>query len=151
VPQGYFYSGPLGVLAEYALSWQEVRRAEALAELEHTAWQVTASFFVTGEKASYKSVTPERAFDLEEAPGFGAVELAARYGESSLDGAAFPTFANPASAARKARAWAVGANWYLAKGVKVVVDYEHTTFAGGAATGDREPEDFLVSRIQYAF
>ena len=35
--------------------------------------------------------------------------------------------------------------------MKVVVDYEHTTFDGGAATGDREPENFVVTRVQYSF
>jgi phosphate-selective porin len=45
----------------------------------------------------------------------------------------------------------VGVNWYLAKGIKTVLDYEHTTFTGGAGTGDREAENFMVTRIQYSF
>ena len=32
-----------------------------------------------------------------------------------------------------------------------VLDYEHTTFVGGAAVGDRRPENFMASRVQYAF
>jgi hypothetical protein len=32
-----------------------------------------------------------------------------------------------------------------------VVDYEHTTFTGGTATGDREAENFVATRIQYSF
>ena len=42
-------------------------------------------------------------------------------------------------------------NWYLARAIKLVADYEHTTFAGGTATGDREAENFVVTRVQYAF
>ena len=35
---------------------------------------------------------------------------------------------------------------------KVVVDYEHTTFTGGAPNGgDRTPENFLVTRFQLAY
>jgi phosphate-selective porin OprO and OprP len=150
VPQAYFYTGPLGLLGEYAISWQEVRRAATTADLKHTAWQVTGSFFVTGEKASFKSAAPKHPVD-PASHSFGALELAARYSELSLDDAAFPVHANPAASARRAKAWAVGANWYLVRGIKVVVDYEHTSFTGGAAVGDRRAENFVVSRVQYAF
>ena len=39
----------------------------------------------------------------------------------------------------------------LAKGIKLVGDYEHTTFTGGTATGDREAENFVATRVQYSF
>jgi phosphate-selective porin len=45
----------------------------------------------------------------------------------------------------------VGVNWYLAKAIKAVVDYEHTSFTGGAGTADREPESFVATRVQYSF
>ena len=51
----------------------------------------------------------------------------------------------------KAKAWAVGVNWYLARAIKVVVDYEHTTVTGGTAAGDREAENFVVTRVQHSF
>ncbi|MEA2722590.1 MAG: phosphate-selective porin OprO and OprP, partial [Gemmatimonadales bacterium] len=140
VPQAYFYTGPLGLIGEYAFSWQEVRRTTTTATLEHTSWQITGSFFVTGEKASFKSAAPKHPFD----PGshaVGALEFAARYSRLSVDDAAFPLYANPAVSAPKAKAWAVGANWYLARAIKVVVDYERTTFAGGAAVGNRRAEN----------
>jgi phosphate-selective porin OprO/OprP len=150
-PQAYFYTGPLGLHGEYIQSWQTVSRAGApTVKLKHTAWQTTGSFFLTGEKNSFKSATPRKPFD-PKAGTFGAVELAARYSELSIDDATFPTFANPASTPSKAKAWAVGLNWYLARAIKVVADYEHTTFTGGTATGDREPENFVVTRVQYAF
>jgi phosphate-selective porin OprO/OprP len=150
VPQAYFYTGPFGLLGEYAISRQEVRRAASAASLTHTAWEMTGSWFVTGERASFKSAAPKRPFD-PSAHAFGALELAARYSELRVDDAAFPLYANPAMSARKAKAWAVGANWYLAKAVKLMVDYEHATFTGGAAIGDRRPENLVVSRVQYAF
>jgi phosphate-selective porin OprO and OprP len=151
-PQAYWYSGPLGIHGEYILSWQEVKKlnAENL-KLQHKAWQATGSYFLTGEKNAWRSVTPKKPFD-PAAGTFGAVELAARYSELTIDEATFPAFANPASTPGKAKAWAVGLNWYLAKTIKVVLDYEHTTFAGGTATGDnREPENFVASRVQYSF
>jgi phosphate-selective porin OprO and OprP len=150
-PQAYFYAGPLGLHGEYINSWQVVSRAGfATTKLKHSAWQATGSYFLTGEKNSFRSAAPRKPFD-PKAGTFGAVELAARYGELSIDDATFPAFANPASTPSKARAWAVGINWYLARSIKAVVDYEHTTFTGGTLTGDREAENFVATRLQYSF
>jgi phosphate-selective porin OprO/OprP len=150
-PQAYLYTGPLGLHAEYIQSWQAVSRVgAATVKLKHTAWQTTGSFFLTGEKNSFKSAAPKKAFD-PKAGTFGALELAARYSELDIDDATFPTFASAASTPSKAKAWAVGVNWYLARAIKVVVDYEHTTFAGGTVAGDREAENFVVTRVQHSF
>jgi phosphate-selective porin OprO/OprP len=150
-PQAYLYTGPLGLHAEYIQSWQAVSRAgAATVKLKHTAWETTGSFFLTGEKNSFKSAAPKKPFD-PKAGTFGALELAARYSELSIDDATFPTFASLASTPSKAKAWAVGVNWYLARAIKVVVDYEHTTFTGGTAAGDREAENFVVTRVQHSF
>ncbi len=150
-PQAYFYTGPLGLHGEYINSWQAVSRTGfATAKLKHSAWQATGSLFLTGEKNSWRSATPKKPFD-PKAGTLGAVELAARYSELSIDDATFPTFASPTSSPGKAKAWAVGINWYLARAIKAVVDYEHTTFTGGTATGDREAENFVATRLQYSF
>ena len=76
-------------------------------QLEHKAWEATGSFFLTGEKAGFRSPAPKRPFDLKEG-GFGAVELVARYGELTPDEASFPVYANPRQSAEKAKAWGVG-------------------------------------------
>jgi phosphate-selective porin OprO/OprP len=149
-PQGYFYTGPFGLLGEYVISKNEVTQAGATAELEHTAWQAEGSFFLTGEKNSFRSPTPKKPFDLKEG-GFGAVELVARYGELAFDAASFPLYASLTSSAQKAKAWGVGVNWHFTRAVKIAVDYERTTFTGGAATGDREPENALITRFQTSF
>ena len=149
-PQAYLYSGPIGLLAEYTMSWQAVSRAAATAKLRHSAWQTTGSVFLTGEKNSFKSASPNKPFD-PKAHTFGALELAARYSELRLDDATFPTFASLAVSPSKAKAWAVGLNWYLARAVKVTLDYEHTTFTGGAVTGDREAENAVITRVQHSF
>jgi phosphate-selective porin OprO/OprP len=149
-PQGYFYTGPFGLLGEYVISRNEVIRAASTAELEHTAWQAEGSFFLTGEKNSFRSPTPKKPFDLKEG-GLGAVELVARYGELTLDPASFPRYATLTSSAQKAKAWGLGVNWHFTRAVKIAVDYERTTFTGGAATGDRDPENALITRFQTSF
>jgi phosphate-selective porin OprO/OprP len=120
------------------------------AELEHTAWQAVGSFFLTGEKASYRSPAPTKPFDLKEG-GLGAVELVARYGQLSMDEASFPVYATLTSSAQEARSWGVGVNWHFTRAVKVGVDYERTTFSGGASSGDREPENAVIGRFQTSF
>lgn len=149
-PQGYYYTGPLGLLGEYVISRNEVTRAGVTAELEHTSWQAVGSYFLTGEKASFRSPTPKKPFDLKEG-GLGAIELVARYGELSLDEASFPTYATITASAQKAQAWGVGVNWHFTRAVKVGLNYERTTYTGGAATGDREPENAVIGRFQTSF
>ena len=149
-PQGYYYTGPLGLMGEYVISQNEVTRAGETAELEHTAWQGVGSYFLTGEKAGFRSPAPKRPFDLKEG-GLGAVELIGRYGELSLDEASFPVYATLTSSVQKARAWGVGVNWHFTRAVKVGIDYERTTFSGGAATGDRPAENTVIGRFQTSF
>ena len=149
-PQGYFYSGPFGLLGEYVIARSAVTRAGATAELEHTAWQASSSFYLTGEKAGFRSTGPRKPFDLN-AGGVGALELVARYGELSLDEASFPVYATSTTSAKKARAWGLGLNWHFTRAVRVAVNYERTTFTAGAAAGDREPENAIITRFQTSF
>ena len=150
-PQGYFYRNGFGLLAEYASSSQEVRVGGSTAELEHTSWQATASWVLTGEDASYRGVTPARPFAPGK-DGWGAWELVARYGELDVDDAAFPLYADPAASARRAEAWVAGVNWYLNSNLKLVLNYLQTGFDGGAAGGaDREDEKAVFTRLQVAF
>ncbi len=150
-PQGYFYVGPLGVLTEYTVSSQLVRRADTATRLNHRAWQVASSWVLTGEKPSFKGVAPKQAFDPRER-GWGALEIGARYGQLLIDRDAFPVFANPESSVREADAWGVALNWYLARGIRMQVNYEQTSFDGGAPGGaNRETERAILARVQQSF
>jgi phosphate-selective porin OprO/OprP len=149
-PHAYVGLGSLGVLGEYIVSSQEVSLGTSAAKLSHRAWGASAGFFLTGEQAGFRSPTPKKPFDLAEKT-WGALEIAARYGELDLDDDAFPIYANPSSSVTKEKALGLGVNWYLTKQVKLSVNYEHTTFEGGAADGDRPSEDFVVTRFQHSF
>lgn len=154
-PQGYLYRGRFGLLAEYIASRQELLVASGAgagtrADLENTAWQATASWVLTGEDAGYRGVAkPSKPFS--PGSGWGAWEIVGRYGELEIDGDAFPLFADAAVSARRAKAWTLGVNWYLTSNLKLVVNYLDTQFDGGAATGDREDEKAVFSRLQVAF
>jgi phosphate-selective porin OprO/OprP len=150
-PQGSFYLGPVGVLGEWVRSRQNVRKGTDAAQIANEAWEVSASVVLTGETATASGVRPRRSFDPAKRT-WGALELAARVNQLSVDGTAFLRgLADPAKSAREARAWAVGLNWYLSRNFKYVVNYEHTTFTGGAASGDRRPENAILVRSQVSF
>ena len=148
--QGYLYSGRLGVLAEQVFSSQEVRLDLTRDTLGANSWQVLGSWVLTGERASVNGVTPRDAFEPSSGR-IGAFEVTARYHQLSTDSDAFPTFANPLVAARAAKAWAAGVNWYLNRSIKVTTNYEQTRFEGGAAVGDRPTEHDVLTRVQFGF
>ena len=152
-PQGAFYAGPVGLFGEWTRSRQVVRKSSTVsAPIANEAWDVSASVLLTGESATATGVRPRRSFDPAKGT-WGALELAARVNGFDADPTAFSGgYADPVRSARKARAWAVGFNWYLNRNMKYVLDYERTTFTGGAAGGgDRRPENAVLFRSQVAF
>jgi phosphate-selective porin OprO/OprP len=157
-PQFYYYYSSFGLLGEYAVVSQDVRRVNGAIDradtLDNKAWQLQFTWLLTGEEETFRGVTPAANFEIGK-PGRGAWELVARVHELSIDAAAFAggadSFANPATAARRARAAAIGINWYLNPNVKWSVDYEQTRFDGGAANGDRPDEKAYLTRIGLAF
>ncbi len=152
-PQGYWYNNNLSLFGEYTVAEQDVRRATTTTttdSLTNRAWVVAGTWVLTGEKATFKGVRPKKAFDPKEG-GWGAFELAGRYSEFRIDGDAFPRYANIATAARRAKAWTGGFNWYVNDAVKVTSNYEYTTFEGGATNGNRRPERAILSRVQLVY
>lgn len=152
-PQVYYYYGPFGLLGEYVISDQGVRSGATEANLQNTGWEVTASWLLTGENATYGAVTPKKSFDLRKGQ-WGALQLVARYGELSVDDKAFSTFADATKSAQEARALSGGLNWYLNKNIRANLSYSYTSFLGyqGKAAGvGRQPENVLFTRVQLAF
>ena len=155
-PQGYYYWGPFGVFAEYTISEQQVVQAGTgagagtNAKLRHTAWQIAASYFLTGEENSWKAVTPRNAFNPASG-GWGAWEIAARVGGLDVDDDAFPVFANDATSATEAFSWGLGLNWHLNKNVKASFNYDQTDFKGGTSDLLRKGEKAIFTRAQIAF
>ena len=163
-PQAYYYWGPFGVFGEYVISSHDVIRTAGAARtrdsFDNRAWQVAASWFLTGEENSFGTVTPRRPFTLG-GEGWGAWEIAARVGQLEVDDDIFrdadangaPDFATTASA-RKVREWGVGLNWHLNRNVKASVNYISTDFQGGStAKGEvtAQDEDVVLARVQLAF
>lgn len=161
-PQGYYFNGPFGLQAEYARVYQDVSRQNGTLhhdQLEHDAWQVHATWVLTGEDNNFGTIKPKRVFDLDKG-GLGAWEVGVRYQQLNVDsdtfrGTSTTRFADPQASAKKATGVALGLKWYLNDNVQFASSYEHTTFDGGRkGTGttvlDRDDEDVLFARFQFS-
>ena len=156
-PQVSYYNGGLSVLGEYIAASSEVGLAAgSKTKVKNTAWQLATGYVLTGEKASYKGVTPANDFDRASG-SWGAFEVVARVAVLDVDDASFTTFADPSASASKATSYAVGANWYLSKVSRLSVDFTHTKFdlAPGGAPAATSPiknsENALLARYQLNF
>ena len=151
-PQLSFYSGRFGLLAEYAQSSSKVKKVDGTRfDLGASAWEVTTTIALTGDKASYAGVRPAKPFDPSKGQ-WGALEVAARVHQLELDKGAVDAGAiDPTKSARKLSAWGAGLTWSLTRNVKLLADFDHVSFEGGAAAGDRESENVFLARTQFSF
>jgi phosphate-selective porin OprO and OprP len=152
-PQAYYYAGPFGVIGEYMISSQQVFNKGNTGRIRNEAWQIQGSIMLTGDKNSYAGFRPRNSFEPNHSlRRLGAVELAIRYSQVGIDPEAFPTFASASTAAQRARATGIGLNWHLNRYVKLMTDYEHTTFRMASSTATPlHNENVLTSRIQFGF
>ncbi|HOY69433.1 MAG TPA: porin [Methylotenera sp.] len=165
-PQMYYYYGPFGLMSEYASESQAVTRSTNHQTLDNKAWQATFSYLLTGEDASYSGVKPQQAFN-PNGGGWGAWELVGRVSKMTVDDKAFigtatTRLSNIATSAKTAKAWGLGVNWYLNNYTRFALDYENTSFDGGAAGSlasttaitklvDKKTEKAMIGRLQVSF
>ena len=150
-PQFTYYAGPFGLLGEFVVVNREVRNGPNSETLENTAWQIAASYILTGEKNGFGGVNPSRPFDPANG-NWGAFEIAVRYHVLSIDDATFPTYANPSRAVSEIQSVGIGLNWYLSRNLKTALTYEVSSFDGGAADGaNKADEEYLFARFQLTF
>jgi len=149
-PQAYWFSGPFGAIGEYVVSSQHLVNGRTDVKQDNKAWQILASYVVTGEDNSFAGVKPIQNFDPLKGK-WGALQLAARYSELDVDDATFQIVDRNQSAS-KAKAWTLGANWYLNSNAIIRADYENVSFDGGAARGrDLANEQVFATRFQLSF
>jgi len=102
-PQGYYYLGPFGALAEYTVTEEGFQKAALRRDIAFRAWEVQATYILTGERKGFTSPTPKRAFDPKNG-GWGAWELAARAGDFSAEPGLYNYgFVDPTKSPRRAR------------------------------------------------
>ncbi len=165
-PQAYYYNGPWGLIGEYAWLRQDVALNSSNAStatnivsgshktLNHNAWNIGATYVLTGEDNSFKGIKPKNNFDLDKGT-WGAWEAGLRYSEINIDDDTFKApdgsgyagtgssepasasvgFANKNASAKSAQTWTAGINWYLDQNTKFQINYLQTSFDGGAIIG----------------
>ncbi|HET7216992.1 MAG TPA: porin, partial [Vicinamibacterales bacterium] len=146
-PAVFIYTQGLGAYAEYARTRQDIiiRNEERTTIVNH-AWQVTASYVLTGEAASDRGVKPRAPFD-PAAGHWGALQVAARYGELTLDDAIFASGIAGPNAIRRARQVTATIDWFLTNYIKIYGAFERFTFNEGS----RDAEHSVIFRTQLAF
>jgi phosphate-selective porin OprO/OprP len=171
-PQLSYYSGPLGIIAEYTQTTQTLRLATFSNELTNKAWAVTASWFLTGDKNAYKTIKIKKANTFPSLEGIGAVEVLGRVHSIDIDDKAFEAlstnlgqrYADPAKSATAALGYGLALGWYLNNNVKIFASYERTDFTGGAGISaktsapaaepvvqDRDAEQVISTSFNVAF
>ena len=83
-PQALYYVGPFGLVAEYTLSEEGLQKGSVRRDVAFRAWQVQASYVLTGEKKGFVSPVPRHAFNPHE-HSWGAVELAVRVSDFEVE------------------------------------------------------------------
>lgn len=132
---------------------------------DNQAWQIAASYVLTGEDNTFQGVKPRHPFNPFEGQ-WGAWQLAARWSELDIDKDTFKNFgtaskpvylfSDPRSSVQHATSWAVGFNWWLNQNLKFMADYEQTHFEGGAVNTekqvvDRPTEKVFFTRFQFTY
>jgi phosphate-selective porin OprO/OprP len=145
-PAVFLYLKRFGGFVEYARTTQDILNAGVPQTVTSQAWQVTGSYVLTGEATSDRGVRPKAPFD-PTAGAWGAVQVAARYGELRADDDVFTGGLATANASRTARQLTLGTNWFLNNYVKFYGTYERFTFSGGT----RPNENLILFRAQLAF
>jgi phosphate-selective porin OprO and OprP len=157
-PQAYWYAGPFGLMGEYVTSNQQLSSTKSSKAVsikqENTAWQVLASYVLTGEDNTFGAVKPIQNFDPFKGT-WGAWQLAARWSELNVDKNTF-TVIDPSKSANHATAWTLGVNWYLNSYALIRTDYEQVSFKGGAGSdanhvSNRPSEHVFATRFQLSF
>lgn len=145
-PSVFYYHRSFGVFGEFVRSAQQVTRAGVAGDVANTAWNVTASYLLTGEAASSGITRPARSFD-PTAGAWGALQILARYAELHVDDDVFARGLAASNASAGARQVTVGLNWFPASVIKYYLNYERTSFEPGSGPG-REAENVVVFRAQ---
>lgn len=148
-PQLFFFRGPFGGWAEYVHTEVPVTRNGVADDIAAKAWQVAASWVLTGETATDAGagVRPRAIFDPSTGH-WGAFQVAARVHELEVDRAVVDLGFAATGSSRKAQSWTVGLNWILTGNVKYVLNFERTVFDDAGA---RRPENGVAFRTQLNF
>ncbi len=144
-PELAFVYGPFSLQGEYTYTWTDASEAD---DPEFKGYYVFGSYFITGEHRRYSTssgafsrVKPNNNFHPTE-PGWGALEVAARYSnidlnDEEIDGGEADNFT-------------FGINWYLNPNVRMMFNYVYSDLEDRADVDDDDLNIFQT-RLQIDF
>jgi phosphate-selective porin OprO/OprP len=160
VPNLQYFWGPFGLYAEAAWSTVGVTGVTASKgkitreyseNLTNFGWQIAASSMLTGEENAFRAISPRRKFSPSTG-GWGALQLTARVGQLTVDSNAFPIYADANTQAESSTTFGTGLNWILNDNTKLTLQYDYTSFIGGAANdGNRPDANAITTQFQAYF
>ncbi len=150
---GLLLHRPLGLHGEYILSWQEVSRATSTRSSSSTRRGRPPARSSSPARRTRGSAAPRPRSRSIPRPAPSAPSSSPRATASSrIDDATFPAYANPASTPSKAKA--LGGRRELVLWPRRSRSSSTTSTPRSTAApprGDREPENFVVTRVQHSF
>lgn len=146
-PQISYYHGPVGMMAEYAYISQGTDNTATgdHAHLNMHGGQVSISYLLTGEKATYGHLTPLNLFN-PAAGQWGAWEIAARLAYLNAENVGDTRFINVNASADEMVAATFGINWHLNDHIKLMTNYEYAAFSTNLPE-----EQSIFTRIQLEY
>jgi phosphate-selective porin OprO and OprP len=147
--QAFYYRKAFAAFGEYAYSAQPIRRGAVVADIAHTAWNVSGSYVLTGEVVTQGAVRPRNNFNFGHG-SIGAIQVAARFHAVEVDEDAITLGLAIPGSSRKAEAVTAGVNWYLNPFLRYVFNVERTVFDDDPGR-PRPPENAVVFRAQFFF
>ncbi|MBI5608601.1 MAG: hypothetical protein HY902_06945 [Deltaproteobacteria bacterium] len=147
----YWHAGPAALLAEWVRSSEQVQKGSDTGTLRADAWQMAVAY-VVGGTAAWEGVQPAHPLTLGQ-PGWGALELAARWSHLRVDTADLNRWVDFGTSAPVADGWSAGLHWHWSQHVRLFADLERTTFVGGhrdaaGKIGNRATELAILTRAQ---
>lgn len=132
----YFYQG-LSLMAAWEAGYESYARPPMRSvPVPLDGFFVEASYFLTGETLSERTVIdPVRRFDLRPGKfGLGAFEPFARFSYLNIGNEIFTYgISDPNLWTNRVQLVDVGMNWYLNKGLKIYIDWQHGLFGDPVA------------------
>jgi phosphate-selective porin OprO and OprP len=74
-PQGYYCLGPFGLFSDYGLNEEGFQKGTVRREIAFRAFQVQATYILTGEKKSFGSPTPKHPYGTTSFGGGGTASM----------------------------------------------------------------------------
>ena len=144
VPHLTWGYGPVALYADAVF----VRESVGGTDVDSRAFSAVATIVLTGEEAAPLAfVVPLHSFDLAAGQP-GTIELVLGAGDVQIGQSAYPTLADPNTAMRAMSVLGGGVNWFLSRGVAVLVSYGHQWFRAAPGGAARTEEDTLIARFQ---